>query len=168
MLRNFFCKVEKMQGKDNVIAAFGDASDDADRATSRNERAMSNLFMYDHTRAVIYVTIATLVEAGATLGEAASELSSEFERNDNHIHAEIIRLFFGAVASGSAEEIDVRKLADRAFGKNFVSPEEVALLRRLLNTDKAEKVLRGAAQVAAMKSGKSSGHTVAIAASAFS
>lgn len=109
---------------------------------------LRSLVMYDAQRMTLYATMAGLVDAGLSFEQASEIVAAEFESVDDVKSAQSVRLFFGAVdGARKAGEGSLRAAATKAFGVNFICPEEMALLMSLVSSPRPECVLETASRL---------------------
>jgi uncharacterized protein (DUF2336 family) len=114
-------------------------------------------YFLDKERYELYVTLSGLLDAGVPLKKSLKLLNTEFIAQKKERHADQITAFFEGVArsrdehrNAAEDEIvaeTIGELAEKCFGKRFISREEMTLLRGLAHTDNASTILRAAADI---------------------
>jgi len=134
---------------DNVdFTVFGSDTGTEKSGMARRKGAPSH--MKAESRMALYLTMAGLLEGGFGLNEAAGLVANEYQAAEMRMHAYSAQTFFGGVETAAAcpnPAAEIGILATRAFGRNFVGPEEMALLRALPVAKVPAAVLRSAAAV---------------------
>lgn len=138
---------------DNVdFTVFGSDAGAEKSGMARRKGAPSH--MKAESRIALYLTMAGLLEGGFSIKEAAGLVANEYQAAEMRMEAFCARTFFEGVEVAAAcpnPSAEMGILATRAFGRNFVGPEEMALLRALPIAREPSAVLRGAAAVVGLE-----------------
>lgn len=114
--------------------------------------------LLDSERVSVYLTLAGLLEAGVDLDTSMTLFTTESKAHKQKHNADRVSEFFKAVRA-SREDVKARKaedenltdrigeVAEKCFGRNFTSSEELVLLRGLAHTDNIAAILRAAAEI---------------------
>lgn len=118
----------------------------------------------DGERVNLYLTLSGLLDAGIPAETALRLIDTESKAQNRKHNAERIAEFFLAVTTAreavrandngdfSTVTDTIGEAAERCFGRNFASPDELVLLRGLAYTDNVTAILRAAADVIRNKS----------------
>jgi hypothetical protein len=137
--------------------AFSDGVDTEHRA-ELPDRGAAPPHLLDNERVSVYLTLAGLLDAGVDIDTALTLFDTESKAQKQKHNAERVSEFFRAVRA-ARENVKLRlspdegytdvigEVAEKCFGRNFTSPEELVLLRGLAHTDNIATILRGAAEI---------------------
>ena len=133
--------------QDNVeFAVFGDAVPAA--GTARRKSAPTH--MNAETRMAFYLAAAGLIEGGFSAEDAGKLIANEYQADGRRMESHSAQTFFEGLAT-SKSTAEMGEVAVRAFGRNFVGPEEMILLRALPSATSLAPVLRAAASLVALR-----------------
>lgn len=102
----------------------------------------------------LYATVAGLLEGGFAIADAAGLVANEYAAAGMRMEATSVNVFFGGIVDAAAAEnpsAEMGTLATKAFGRYFVGPEEMVLLRALPLAKHPAAVLRAAAGIIGME-----------------
>lgn len=115
-------------------------------------------YLLDSERVSVYLTLAGLLDAGVDIDTALTLFETESKAQKQKHNADRVSEFFKA-ARAAREDVKSRadenenhtdtigEVAEKCFGKNFTSSEELVLLRGLAYTDNIPAILRAAADI---------------------
>jgi hypothetical protein len=114
-------------------------------------------YLLDSERVSLYLTLAGLLDAGVNIDTALTLFETESKAQKQKHNADRVSEFFRVARAArddvkSCETIAARtdiigETAEKCFGKNFTSPEELVLLRGLAHTDNISAILRASANI---------------------
>ena len=148
--------------KKTAETQFGSFNDNAEADVSPESLVGSPVppHFLDSDRVNLYLTLSGLLEAGIPTSTALMLVQTEAKAQNRKASAELISDFFAVVrkARDTVKDIDasadqtgptdvIGEAAERCFGKNFMSADELVLLRGLAHTDNAPAILRAAADI---------------------
>lgn len=132
--------------KSNVeFAVFGDTAERSGPA----RRKSAAPHMRAEARMALYLTIAGLIEGGYAPSAAAELVANEYQASGKRMEAVCVSTFFADIEKRTSA--DMGEIVSNAFGKNFVSVEEMALLRSLPQARDMAPILRMAASIVGLQ-----------------
>lgn len=142
---------------DHSFEAF-DSNVDHDPPTEIVDRGTVPPHLLDSERVSVYLTLAGLLEAGVDIDTSLTLFSTESKAQKQKHNADRVSEFFKTVRvaregvkSRKADDENltdkIGEVAEKCFGRNFTSPEELVLLRGLAHTDNIAVILRAAAEI---------------------
>ncbi|MDW9481206.1 hypothetical protein GOB57_21410 [Sinorhizobium meliloti] len=142
---------------DHSFEAFNSGVDHEPQAEI-HDRGTVPPHLLDSERVSVYLTLAGLLEADVDIDTALTLFETESKAHKQRHNADRVSEFFKAVRTaredvkarngkGETHTDKIGEVAEKCFGRNFMSSEELVLLRGLAHTDNIAAILRAAADI---------------------
>ncbi|MBY3155528.1 hypothetical protein HFO56_24690 [Rhizobium laguerreae] len=145
---------------DHTFEAFDSAVETETRQESLDIGSVPP-YLLDSERLALYLTLAGLLDADIDMDVALTLFSTESKAHKQKHNADRVSEFFKA-ARQAREDVKrgpddlhtdiIGEVAEKCFGRNFTSSDELVLLRGLAHTDNISAILRAAADIIRNKS----------------